>query len=235
METMRQLRDRLNASFDAAAPDAGREAHRLIREIGTAQVFPSLLSTVLQDAPFLSEIASASYMHSNGFDKIVLAAGPADEYKLRLHLWRPDREPHSEHIHNHRWTFGSVVLVGEMHMEFFEPAAGGRKMERHRYSRVLGPAKFSTRRLDNVEVRPTFAGTLSSGASYWLRSNLFHRITVGREGLVATLVLQTAPVSPDCEVLTNDPLGSQSVVELRKFTEEELAERIDSLLKSTSI
>ncbi|MFF7977145.1 hypothetical protein [Streptomyces sp. NPDC007905] len=235
METMRQLRDRLNTSFDGTAPDAGQEAHRFIREIGTMQGFRSLLATILRDGPFLSEVAAASYAHSNGFDKIVLAAGPANEYKLRLHMWRPDREPHSEHIHNHRWKFGSVVLAGEMQMEFFELASGGRRLERYRYSRALGPGRFSTRRLGSVEVQPTYAGTVGAGASYWLRNNVFHRINVARDGLVATLVLQAAALSPDCELLTSDPLGHHSVVEPRKFNEVELADRIDSLLGSTSI
>lgn len=214
------------------------EAHRLIREIAVPDGIHSLLASVLRDGSYLAEVAAASYMHNNGFNKIVLATGAGGEYKLRLHLWRPHREPHSEHIHNHRWMFSSIVLAGEMQMEFFELASdhsGGPQLERHRYSRSLGSSRFGTQFVDRVKIRSTFAGTLGSGASYWLRGNVFHRITVPREDLAATLVLQTAALGPDCEVLTNDPLGKESVVELKPFTVAELAEQIDSLLRSSSL
>ncbi|MFC4013559.1 hypothetical protein ACFOY2_40465 [Nonomuraea purpurea] len=230
METMRELAGRLDSSFDALAPDAGIQARLLLREIVSSGELPALLRSVLEDRSYLARVAAASYGHNNGFDKIVLAAGPDNRYKLRLHIWWPERDPHSEHVHNHRWTFASVVLAGEMEMEFFALTSGGEPMQRYRYSHPPGEPHFVRDWKDSVEVRTVFAETVGPGSSYWLGESVLHRIVVHGRRLTATLVLQGAGLSPDCDLLSSVPLGELPMVKVRQFTVGELSEKISSLL-----
>ncbi|MDA0633315.1 hypothetical protein OUY22_07770 [Nonomuraea sp. MCN248] len=232
METMRELIDLLNTSFDASAPNAGIQARQLLRDIISSGELPALLQSALRDEAYLARVAADSYRHNNGFDKIVLVAGPDNRYKLRLHIWWPNRDRHSEHIHNHRWTFASVILAGELEMEFFALTPGGRPMQRYRYSHPPGGTHFVRDWQDSVEVQTVFAETVGPGSSYWLGETMLHRILVHGRSLTATLILQGASLSPACDLLSGVPLPDQPMVKVRQFTVGELSEKIFSLLSA---
>jgi hypothetical protein len=94
------------------------------RLVASRRVAADLAGEALKSPPCLRQIAEQSYLHPNGFRKIVLArldAGAA----LRLHCWRfaPHERPDLrwEDIHTHRWPFASLVLEGQLHVrEYYE-------------------------------------------------------------------------------------------------------------------
>lgn len=78
------------------------------------------LEELVDDEEALEPIARRSYIHSQGFRKIILIDG-RDQlgYKLRLHTWpfnkaRQEGAPLAEMKHEHRWNFVSRVLAGEL-------------------------------------------------------------------------------------------------------------------------
>ena len=62
----------------------------------------------------LTEIATRSYYHNNGFLKILLI-DKRPKYSIRLHIW-PTESFQAPDIHNHPWDMTGLVLNG--HYEF---------------------------------------------------------------------------------------------------------------------
>lgn len=77
----------------------------------------SWVSALIQDDLALAETAARSYLHGNGFYKIVLA----DEHgtRLRLHVWE-EGNLCEENIHDHRWPFVSSILAGTLEVDYFD-------------------------------------------------------------------------------------------------------------------
>ncbi|MBT4446285.1 hypothetical protein HOA92_03330 [archaeon] len=80
----------------------------------------NIVDSILSDEAALEQIASTSYPHPIGFDKLVLHHhNPRTEdeqrYKLRLHIyWRTPQEAAAEKIHLHRFEMASSPITGEL-------------------------------------------------------------------------------------------------------------------------
>src|SRR4051794_7248927 len=106
----------VRAIFDSTTlPDVALT--RLRSEYELSRLFEELNSD-----PGLREAIDASgQFHDNGFQKLVLYASEATELKLVLHFWPPDdSRTDDDNIHNHRWDFSSVVLMGHLRSEVFQ-------------------------------------------------------------------------------------------------------------------
>jgi hypothetical protein len=85
------------------------------------------LKEILCDDELAHKIASRSYSHTLGFDKIVLVDLAKDVNKelpkvqLRLHIWEPDNlsVPIVESLHEHSFDFISHVLTGNLENQIF--------------------------------------------------------------------------------------------------------------------
>ena len=108
---------------------------------------------ILRDETSFNWCAIKSYLHSNGFVKILLQKDASGE-SVRLHYWpRPSID---DDIHNHRWSFSSVVLSGEFveSLHVVELDANGDGL-RYRYSRrgldgmLTHPRAASIRQIDS--------------------------------------------------------------------------------------
>lgn len=85
------------------------------------------LKEILSDDELATKIASRSYSHTLGFDKIVLVDLSKDVNKdlpkvqLRLHIWEPDNlsVPIVESLHEHSFDFISHVLTGNLENQIF--------------------------------------------------------------------------------------------------------------------
>ena len=78
---------------------------------------PFINSTLLDYLSNLSQtdkliIQNASYLHTNGFYKIILKRYD-DGSCLRLHYWLKDYNT-DQNPHNHGWNFYSKILVGSL-------------------------------------------------------------------------------------------------------------------------
>jgi hypothetical protein len=100
----------------------------------------SLLRAVLAFRARQDAVAAHSYWHPNGYLKVVVAGGTGTR-QLRLHAWASTET--DDDVHDHAWSYASVVLAGMVHEVVYgetEPGAGTR-LWRQRYE-PAGPGRF---------------------------------------------------------------------------------------------
>ena len=68
----------------------------------------ALLSGLLVDLPHHEHLRQMCESY-DFVDKLVIHNDPTDRYRVRLHRFRPG---YFDRPHNHRWTFGSMILTG---------------------------------------------------------------------------------------------------------------------------
>jgi hypothetical protein len=150
------------------------------------------------DAGRLEAVAEASYVHGNGFAKIVLARSGGRA--LRLHVATGSAE---ENIHDHRWSFASKVLFGAMTNVLFEDAAAdaaGIVLSERRYVRAGEESlEFPVGEARVHEISRT---TYVTGDAYHMVHSQLHRIVWdGRP--TGTLMVTAAPARDHNRLLTN--------------------------------
>ena len=100
------------------------------------------LAALAADPVAVSRIAIRSYLHANGFVKLVLCESGA---KLRLHMWtRPGPEDTAGSLHNHRWNLASVILRGAMLLCTYEVEAYARDENCEMLAFTYRPVEGST-------------------------------------------------------------------------------------------
>ena len=102
-----------------------------------AQQFPitkliHLLQALLNDQQYLEQVASRSYQHGNGFLKVVLLDRG---YKLRLHIWFAGQSC-EENIRDHRWSFSSLILAGQLTSGIWQDDAHGQAFQEFEYHAI---------------------------------------------------------------------------------------------------
>ncbi len=165
-------------------------AHWLRLQFHPMQVF-SLIKQIISSPALLDEVSARSYLHGNGFLKVVLLDRG---YKLRLHVWFPGSAC-EENIHDHRWSFASTILAGSLVSEIWQDVAagqGGTEFPEYLYHAAkpcLASFKeavgISTLRRHSTRAQPV-------GSCYVLEEQTLHRIINPGTSLVATMMC-TAP------------------------------------------
>ena len=186
------------------------EALAILRDTAA---LPHILELIRADPARLIVAARASYRHRNGFDKIVLAAPPGSQLKLVLHLWRQDEVVGRDHIHNHRWDFASVVLLGALQLELYKRDAEGATYIRMKYRKARSLNDGTRYRLEPCGTMPVSAAAsaiLTVGSTYTWSARLLHRAWALPGTTTATLIVQGPPVRNRTSVLVDDE--SQAIV-----------------------
>ena len=192
------------AGLTQGAP-AGSDNLALITELGDPAALRRVLEEILADDGLLGDIAARSYRHVNHFDKIVLVdSGRAADYRLTLHMWMPpysSRQLDEELIHDHRFSFWSNILIGELRSINFDivpdaqdrAIAGEVDLQTYRYR----PEKAGTATVQNFyryagvsRLRPSEVKREQAGHAYYLRSSQIHRVLLPRRDMTCTLVLR---------------------------------------------
>ncbi|MDL2192821.1 hypothetical protein QQF40_15685 [Cobetia sp. LC6] len=70
----------------------------------------SLFSSIVLNEAAIEEIAKRSYVHANGFVKLLLV-DKRPLYSVRLHIW-PSTVIKETDIHDHPWDFDGFILNG---------------------------------------------------------------------------------------------------------------------------
>lgn len=143
-----------------------------------------LLQCILADQHSLAQISARSYQHGNGFLKVVLLD---HGYKLRLHIWFAGQTC-EENIHDHRWSFSSLVLTGALTSEIWSEDQTGQSFQEYQYHAATqqhSPFKVNigkqSLKLDHVQVN-------TAGESYVMPKGKLHRIINPGHQLVATMM-----------------------------------------------
>ncbi|MFG2090851.1 MULTISPECIES: hypothetical protein [unclassified Spirillospora] len=197
--TRYELAARLSETLGPPDGQAGPRLHAALLPFADPGATRELLCSALRDEQWLEAVRAGSYRHPNGFHKIVLLAG--DSYQLRLHVWSElTRESGVENIHNHRWDFSSVILLGGYRFQEFTPDPGGPAFHSYGYASDRGATVYALEPLGHRGLSRTFDAHLSAGSSYTLTSDVFHRVSNPPGRLTMSLVLQ-GPHRPDSTVL----------------------------------
>ncbi len=185
-----------------------------------------LLTAILNDNESLAEISARSYQHGNGFLKVVLLDRG---YKLRLHIWFAGQSC-EENIHDHRWSFSSLVLSGALVSEIWLDDQTGHCFEEYQYhaaTQQQAPFKISTGakflKLDHVQ-------TNTAGDSYVMPKGKLHRIINPGHQLVATIMC-SAPTEQGTTRLIPMHNGIDPNIQPPKTTVEQLRVSIEQFIQ----
>ncbi|HSS48756.1 MAG TPA: hypothetical protein VLX28_07410, partial [Thermoanaerobaculia bacterium] len=164
-----------------AKPESLRQTLcRLVEELGNKQNLTRLLQAVLLEPAALREVASRSYRHPNGYDKIVLCSTSEIivPYEARLHIWWSDTERPDTPIHDHGWDFASMVLSGRLECQEYEVGEGGLPMYKCSCSRSAKNI-YELRYAGIDEIRPTRKYSILPHSPYFLEATTLHRAAGG--------------------------------------------------------
>jgi hypothetical protein len=224
-----RLSDWLHQAWDQSGLIGAQTGRNILKSICVTGQLPKLLRSLLTDRAQLEECAARSYTHANGFDKIVLGSTAAG-VKLRLHVWWPNRDDHTENIHNHRWDFSSVLLCGGFEMEFFGRSDSwsdsGKPVQVYEYSPSDVSGGYTVRHQGTMSMDLNFQDEFVQGNVYSLGHHTFHRVRTDRRRLTATLMLQSTLAKATTTVLTEERIYESNEQESVQLSTTALADRI---------
>ena len=153
----------------------------------------------------LSEIASKSYIHKNGFVKLVYET--IEQTICRLHVY-PLGASADKNIHDHRWDFASTTICGALPMSLYEVAEGSSE-KFHTYSKT--PNGHHIELQDTCSARLIEEVCFTPLQRYMMPSKLFHRIEEVKS-LTITYV-ETYPAKNEfCHLISSeDRSGDESI------------------------
>jgi len=164
--------------------DATETLSQLLEQQFSKGQLLTLLTAIMQDEQSLAEISSRSYQHGNGFLKVVLLDRG---YKLRLHIWFAGQSC-EENIHDHRWSFSSLIITGALTSEIWKDVDAGQDFQEYEYhAATQSRAPFKTEigvnalKLGHVQVK-------QAGESYVMPKGKLHRIINPGHQLVSTMM-----------------------------------------------
>jgi len=162
-----------------------------IHDIGRDEL-PKILQVVGEDDAVADQIATQSYIHNNGFDKIVLDQTEGRHVVIRLHVWQHERGRASfeSNIHSHRWPFCSILLSGHLHYSHYSPSPGGELLYRYKYLRTEGEAGvYGLEAAGRERLASVITATRGPDEVYAIDSSVIHHVAPP-DRFTATLVIQ---------------------------------------------
>ncbi len=170
-----------------------------IKALAKRNIPTQIIKEILNDNKTLEAIAARSYEHVNHFDKIVLVDNKDPQgFRLTLHSWNCNYGkdiPDEELIHNHRFSFWSHILRGNLIAENFSEAKPF-SIERKTFNKYIyrpsttgniHTCSFQEKaQLNKIEevIKP-------QGETYYLKFDTIHRILLPQSGTnLCTFVLR---------------------------------------------
>ncbi|TMR20730.1 hypothetical protein ETD86_17750 [Nonomuraea turkmeniaca] len=136
-----------------------------------------------------------SHLHANGFSKIsMMRLGAAEKWNLRLHIWWGTAK--DSWIHDHRWSFSSMVLTGRMEAWNFRPMTDEATDAGQRRIRLYDADASGAKRVQELPACPlrTIAHyTLRTGDTHFLHFDEPHLVANPVDSPLATLMLSAPP------------------------------------------
>jgi hypothetical protein len=129
-------------------------------------------------------------VHDNGFYKLTLGKAPGGVV-LRAHIWLEDQAPHKcdGNIHNHRWSFASMILQGTMTTVSFEVDRDGELSVQH-YT-YTPDADTEICYVGRARLRQTSSVTFADGDCYYLEASTIHQAQPDAGLTTVTLVARS--------------------------------------------
>lgn len=183
-----------------------------------------ILLALLRSEKDLARSARGSFIHPNGFTRLIIRRDHVSGRVLRLHIWRAPEDSEHQDIHNHAWNFMSYVVRGSFiqYRYGYEPAKGG---QFHRYRFLpTETSTYSSELLDTGHVSVLSRHSVISGEILEMQANDLHRF-IPLQAPGTTLVLQypepgrvtSEMLRPGSSPEQTAPLRNMKVDELRQL------------------
>ena len=135
----------------------------------------------------LSYIQTNSYVHPNGFKKVVFPAEPRDCEEYRVHFW-PSQGVVTD-IHNHTSDFCSLVVKGELIEEMYQKIEGD-KYTLYRCSNEITSGCTQLSKLHRCDLMFIQKQRILENQCYDISCDTFHRVCVAANTTTVSLVKQ---------------------------------------------
>lgn len=189
----------------APRPETAAETTALLDELRACAAhdrMAELITSICDSDRLLAECSSNSVSHPLGFDKLTLVTTPA--YQLKLHIWWPTTSPRTvEDIHDHRFSFASVVLAGTLKTEIFRLDEAGTPMRRFTEHRDAYDGSYVFDPAGVIGVGQREVSIMAARSAYFMNAEVLHRVSVEENALAATLFLKLRPVRHNTTVLVD--------------------------------
>ena len=208
-----------------------RLGEAMVGRVGNVGALLALLRQLEGDDTWLRRVARHSYRHALGFDKLVIIpAWPAGQ--LRMHVWWPSEPRVVEHVHNHRFSFASVVVTGRLRNNIY--TVGDRGLVVDKYRRYAEDAaivaqqwQFSDQGSERVGLSASVE--MPPGATYSMYAGTLHRIEIS-DSLTVTLFVESPALEESSAVLVGPTSPQPSTTRQIRFSEAALRDRLDRLI-----
>lgn len=206
------------------------EFSQVFRKIDSS-LFIDLISELQNNQNIRNDIFNHSYLHQNGFYKLVIHTRYDLNWRLRLHIW--DTQKNCDYdIHNHSWGFVSCVLKGSLINEIYEKSTIGKSFNEFTY--VLNNESLESSLISSGSNNLYLSNysEINSFNVYSQESHVFHR-TYPKEGkLTVSLIIQQKPFKNESTVFKNEKrLNSTNYLSFGKpLTEKSLDELLKKLV-----
>jgi hypothetical protein len=215
-------------AYDGSDLDVLATALASFRESGS---LCELLRSILDHDEWFETTLSRSYIHPNGFAKIVLVAEAG--FHLRLHIWHPalGAVHTAENIHSHRWDFASILVVGGYRYQEFAESSRGRAFHAYTYHGHQGRSSYGLTPIGIRHLQCTLDASLAAGTRYTLSADALHRVVSYPEEVTASLVLQ-GPHRPNAPVLVfaDAEIETGMRVQLKRLSKESFVQQLRDLI-----
>jgi hypothetical protein len=149
----------------------------------------ALVAEILNNEELLISVASQSYLHKNGFLKILLLK--EQDFRVRLHIWMPETDS-KETLHNHCWYLASTIVNGKLTSEIWQDSISENSdfFDEYLYrGKFVAPVLMGKARVELLGVN-----TRSAGEAYVLEPHVLHKIVSNEGQMAATLICRSNDV-----------------------------------------
>jgi hypothetical protein len=209
------------------SPDSLAGCETAFSDLFSRELLTNLLGDILDNELLLTDIAKNSYVHGNGFDKVVLFTGPGNSYKVRLHIWWPGLNS-EENIHDHRWDFCSTIISGGILFEKYMVSKDGFPVREFVYKDRGSDYELVPIGLTRLE--KVFSGYLSQKSHYFLSHIVPHRIYPFKDVISSTVILQNKAVRDWTRLFTNRVVDYSQTISTVGFKIDDLSDRLEKYL-----
>ena len=154
------------------------------------------------DSELSKGVADKSYLHGNGFYKLVLFISGKKE-KLRIHFW-PGGVDAEENIHCHRWSFSSLIIHGKLNSEIYKEDSSRDANSHKCYLYRKTPQEASSIFLGDIKLSVENKKKQKAGDFYRLPQGKLHRIIGSDKGSTATIMYQSSPTKAWNSLITTN-------------------------------
>ena len=182
---------------------------RALDQIDSTALRSHLIAT-LRDEPTLRVIASNSYTHQLGFEKLLLSPSNTNLIWIRVHFWPYSMSGRDTDIHSHCASFTSTILTGELSSLAYERSEIGSEFYEYEYCFDVKLGKSSAFFKKKSVLQPRTNQKFTAGSVYSLPADELHQtIDVAKDTVTLSIwgrrnqtasVFRSTPVSNGSDI-----------------------------------